>query len=169
MRAPRHDHPARWSDGLLHAVLSWLVFAALVALIAPSHAADKLPDPTRPPGMAAAMSPDASGARRPAAARAPAESASAPTLQSLHLPRQGQPSALVDGRIVRPGDRLETPQGPRVVVAIDAQGLLLRPVGESPKAARATQRLDLLAGIVRHPTDTPASAPRLAAHRSTPP
>jgi hypothetical protein len=157
--------PARWSDGLVVALGSWLAFAALVALCAPARGADRLADPTQPPGATAPQDPLPS--RR--ASTAPAAAASAPAVQSLHLPRQGAPSALVDGRIVHAGDRLDTPQGTRVVVAIDARGLLLR-APDAPAAVRATHRLDLLAGIVRRPTDAgPASSSRLAAQESSKP
>ena len=56
-------------------------------------------------------------------------------LQALHLPEQGPATALVDGRILRPGDRL----GDRVVVTIDRLGLVLR-------SGAVTERVPLLTG-----------------------
>jgi len=114
-------------------VAAWLVAAAGAC------PAQGLPDPTRPPpmlmGAASAPPAPARAASAPAVAPAPA-----PRLLSIQMPREGQPSALVDDRLLRVGDRL----GDRTVTAIDAQGLSLR----SPKGT--VERLSLLGpGIVK--------------------
>ncbi len=87
-----------------------LALLAVIALSAMAEDLDLLPDPTRPP-TAALASPE------PAASKP----APAPRLQGLRL--GNAPSALVDGRLLRVGDRL----GDARVQAIDAQGLLLKP------------------------------------------
>jgi hypothetical protein len=96
-----------------------------------------LPDPTRPPLLEAAPAGAAYGLRRPLrlAAHRGAEAASAPAavpapvpvplVQSVRLSRQGAATALVDGRLLRVGDRLSGPWGERAITAIDEQGLLL--------------------------------------------
>lgn len=101
-------------------------------------------DPTRPMALptAAASAPAGAGGLP----QAPAAPASAPQLQSVQTSRQGTPSALVDGQVVRIGDRI----GAGAVVAIDAQGLTLR----SPRGAE--QRLLLASGIRKTPSSTSA-------------
>lgn len=107
----------------------------------------QLADPTRPPAVVVA----AASAPVPAAS-APVPAA-APRLQSVQLPREGAPSALIDDRLVRLGDKL----GERTVVAIDAAGLLLR----HPKGA--TERLPLLhPAIVKQARALPPVPPALA-------
>jgi len=102
---------------LLHAGL-WLLAAA------PAHAGPALADPTRPPGFTRPASTPAVriGSAGVAAAAAAVSAPVRPTLQSLQVTVGGGSSALVDGRVVRVGDRL----GETVVVIIDAQGILLR-------------------------------------------
>ena len=101
-------------------------------------------DPTRPLALpAAAASASAGAGGLPPAAAAPA---SAPQLQSVQTSRQGAPSALVDGRVVRIGDRV----GAGAVIAIDGQGLTLR----SPRGSE--HRLLLAGGIRKTPSGTTA-------------
>lgn len=97
--------------------------AALAALAMAGPSAAQVPDPTRPPAALSAAAPAVPGT---AAATAP-RAASAPVpvvwrLQSVQLPHEGAPSALVNGRLVGVGDRL----GERQVVSIDAGGVQLR-------------------------------------------
>ena len=122
---------------LFHAGL-WLLAAA------PAHAAPALADPTRPAGFTRAASTPAvrggrgggvadAGAAADAVAALPAPVM--PKLQSLQVSAGGGSNALVDGRVVRVGDRL----GETVVVTIDAQGILLR-------GPRYEQRIALVPG-----------------------
>lgn len=117
--------------------------AGLLALLPlASLAAPPLADPTRPPAFAAPAAEGAgrsAGPARGAVALPAPPPASAPVLQSLQL-GPGQASALVDGRLLRVGDRL----GQRTLVAIDAQGLTLR------TEAGRSERLELLSGVVKH-------------------
>ena len=113
--------------------------AALIgALLVTAHAvAEPVPDPTRPMGLADTEARPVRAARSasaPAAVQAPL-----PKLQSIQvLAGQGGSNALVDGRLVRVGDRL----GEFNVTAIDRNGLtLLGPRGE--------QRLPLLTGVTQ--------------------
>ena len=120
---------------LLHVVGLWLLAAA------PAHAQPALADPTRPAGFTRAASTPAArsggggggGSITDAAAAVPAPVR--PTLQSLQVSAGGGSSALVDGRVVRVGDRL----GETVVVTIDTQGILLR-------GPRYEQRIALVPG-----------------------
>jgi MSHA biogenesis protein MshK len=99
--------------------LSLLPCCAVAALIGPACVAahaEALADPTRPP--AALFAPAAPTGAAPVRAAPPA----VPHVQSVRLPVDGAPSALVDNRIVGPGDKV----GGRTVVAIDAAGLQLR-------------------------------------------
>ena len=99
---------------------------------APVHAALVLTDPTRPAGFTrAASTPAARGVGDAGAVPVPVM----PKLQSLQVSVRGLSSALVDGRVVRVGDRL----GETVVVTIDAQGILLR-------GPRYEQRIALVPG-----------------------
>jgi MSHA biogenesis protein MshK len=104
----------------------------LAASRAPAHA-DPLADPTRPAG--AAERPSASTSRSSGTTAAPPLW---PQLQSIQVGAPGGASALLDGRVVRIGERI----GEVTVVAIDAQGVLLR-------AARYEQRIALVPGIVK--------------------
>jgi MSHA biogenesis protein MshK len=119
--------------------------AILALLLTASHApahADPLADPTRPAG--AAERPSASTSRSSTTGAPPLW----PQLQSIQVGAPGGASALLDGRVVRIGERI----GEVTVVAIDAQGVLLR-------AARYEQRLALVPGIVKTAS---ASAPPTA-------
>lgn len=110
----------------------WLLAAA------PAHAAPALADPTRPAGFTRPASTPTvrgggGGSVADAAAAVPAPVM--PKLQSLQVSAGGGSSALVDGRVVRVGDRL----GETVVVTIDSQGILLR-------GPRYEQRIALVPG-----------------------
>ena len=132
--------------------------AATLALGAAAAAAGPLVDPTRPaivaPATTSAGAPPGLPARRAEAAPAPAQ----PVLQAVHTPQTGAISALLDGQIVRVGDRI----GERVVMAIDEHGLVLRGAGGT-----ATERVSLLQAsaakqpvgsitVTRHASFTPA-------------
>ena len=150
--------PARGGAPLGRLLVNGLCLAALTPLAPamPAHAAP-LADPTRPAASAlapAAPAPARTGAS--AAASAPTTAAAvtpALRVQSVQVPREGRPSALVDGRLVMVGDRL----GDREVVAIDTRGVQLRgPQG----ALRHLPLLDALpAGT---PRGLPAPETRLA-------
>lgn len=80
-------------------------------------------------------------------------------LQTIQMPQQGRPSAIVNGRLVSLGDRL----GDATVASIDAQGLTLH------RAKGGTQRLSLYTGVVITPsldTATKASPSATAKHPS---
>ena len=131
----------------LAAFAALLPASMLALLLAPAPAAAAPPaglaDPTRPPGAAQATGPAQRAAAPQAAAVDP------PQLQSVQLGRGGETSALVDGRLLRVGDRL----GEARVVAIDLQGLQL----QGPRGAERLWLLDAL---------TPASP---QPHRPAPP
>lgn len=97
------------ADGLKPALpgLPGLLLALLLAAMAPAHAAD-LADPTRPP---AGFDEQAKNAPPPPP----------PRVQSLFL-MGDKPYAIVDGRVLRLGDRLEDGR----VNRIDASGVWLR-------------------------------------------
>ena len=111
------------------AVTGLLLVAAALAQAGP------LADPTRPPpGLAGVPMPGASRtarglaaggpvtAARAAAATAPARALPAEVLQSVQLPVRGPAVAMVDGQLVKAGDKV----GDRLVLSIDSQGLVLR-------------------------------------------
>lgn len=103
--------------GITHLLL--LPAAALVFASTTTASAATWADPTRPAGAAA-------GEGAASTPRAPKPAASAPTLaaprlQSIQVGTDGSASALVDGRVVRPGDTL----GAQRIGAIDADGLTL--------------------------------------------
>jgi hypothetical protein len=111
-----------------HGVIGPALSLAVVLLALWPRGGAALGDPTRPPA-AEARAP----AVRAAAAAASAPAAPpAPVLQSIQLRRGGEGSALVDGRLLRIGDRL----GDAVVTAIDVDGLTLR-------GARGHERLPM--------------------------
>lgn len=105
---------------------------ALALLAHTSAMAQSLADPTRPAGA------NDRSAAAPARSAAPTAPAAWPQLQSLQISAQGESSALVDGRVVRVGERI----GEVTVVAIDAQGVLLR-------GARFEQRIALSPGVAK--------------------
>ena len=121
-----------------------LVAAALVT----AHAvAEPVPDPTRPMGLAEPEPRAAKTPRATTAAAAPAAPAALPRLQSVQVAGTARhSSALVDGRLVRVGDRI----GEHSVAAIDRDGITLR-------SARGEQRLPLLTGVTQ--TASRASPP----------
>ena len=169
-----------------HSMLAALV--ALVALVAPLALAGlpalaatpaqaqvpgpgpALADPTRP-GPLAAPAPAPQRRSDPAAPAAAPAAPAWPQLQSVQIAAQGGSTALVDGRVLRVGDRI----GELSVAAIDAQGISLR-------GARFEQRLALLPGVLKvashqtpqapgqavavaAPAPAPAPAPALATAR----
>ena len=126
------------------------LFACSWLLCGLCASAGPLNDPTRPPaglmvsappgqGSAASWSGHRAAAAAPAPAAAePAEPQVLPVVQSIRLSPRGLSSALVDGRLVHLGEKLNG----AVVAAIDADGLLLR-------SKAGTQRLWLLDAIMR--------------------
>jgi len=119
----------RMRDNFLLLAVGWWLLAPAFADAAPA-----LVDPTRPAGFArAASTPAMRGAASGADTAVPVPVM--PKLQSLQVSAQGESSALVDGRVVRVGDRL----GETRVVVIDAQGILLR-------GPRYEQRIALVPG-----------------------
>jgi len=113
-----------------HGVIGPALSLAVVLLALWPGGSAALGDPTRPP-TAEARAPTVRAAAVAAAASAPA-APPAPVLQSIQLRRGGEGSALVDGRLLRIGDRL----GDAVVTAIDGDGLTLR-------GARGPERLPM--------------------------
>lgn len=108
----------------------------VIALLAGgAHAQAQSPgalvDPTRPH---AAAVPAVAGA--PVRADSSAAPRAWPTLQSVQIPLHGDASAMVDGRIVRVGERI----GDATLTAIDAQSIVLR-------TPRYTQHIGLTPGI----------------------
>jgi hypothetical protein len=128
----------------LHRPLAGLAVLCLAA----AAPAGPLADPTRPPaalmapgGLAAAALPHRANADTARAIAAAARAAEPPPpaapilVQAVQLPASGAALALVDGRHVKVGDQVDG----RAVLAIDAQGLLL-------KGPRGPERLWLLGG-----------------------
>jgi hypothetical protein len=116
--------------------------ACAAACVAATAHAEPAPDPTRPAAALLGEPAEARPAKAAARSAAPAASAakSAPTrLRSVQLgSTAGTSSALLDGRLVRLGDRV----GDKSVAVIDRHGLTLRgPGGE--------QRISLLYGITQ--------------------
>lgn len=123
---------------------------AATLLLGPGPAPAQLADPTRPPASWSAT--PATPARAPAAA-APASTPAprpvavqAPRLQSIHQPAGAPASVLIDGRLLRVGDRL----GDATLQQIRGDGVMLR------QARGDTRWLALLASP---PTAMPESAP----------
>ena len=113
-----------------------------LALGTPLARGEPLADPTRPAGallndLAAARPDAAARAAKPASAVATTPTA-APRLQAVQIRAQGPASALLDGRVLRVGERV----GEQTVVAIDAAGLTLR-------GPRGEQRLSLISGVTQ--------------------
>ncbi len=114
--------------------------AALLACGAPAGVlAEPVParvpvvDPLRPPSVTAPRALDT-----PARAGSTAAPRTWPTLQSVHLPARGGASAIVDGRLVRVGERI----GEATLTAIDAHSIVLR-------TPRYTQHIGLTPGIAK--------------------
>jgi hypothetical protein len=125
----------RWPAALLQALLLTVLLAMAIAA-----GAQTMIDPTRPPSLAT-TSPAGlgrnDGPARAASAASPVNAA--PQLQAIHTPREGGASAIVNGQVVRTGERV----GEHTVVAIDAAGITLR------SARGATQVLPLLSGVTK--------------------
>lgn len=119
-------------------LLSALLSAVLWVLLSGSAARAALPDPTRPPAglatanpgaplqprTATAMPADLAASVRPMRA-VPAAALAAPRVQALHHPADAPPgsaTALIDGRLLRTGDRL----GDATVQEIRPDGVWLR-------------------------------------------
>ena len=136
MHTPRHH-------------LALALLAGLLTGLPAALPAQTVTDPTRPPISAPAELAERSTEAAARVPRAPAAPASAPQLQSIQLPRQGAPSALVDGRIVRVGERI----GDQTVASIDAHGVLLR------SARGPSLTLSLLTGVLKTPS---LAAPEIA-------
>ncbi len=109
-------------------------------LFATQTHAEPVLDPTRPMAALLGESAEASPAKaaRSAAPAASAPVAATPRLQSVQTSSSGAASALLDGRLVRVGDRV----GEQSVAVIDRRGLTLR-------GPRGEQRLSLLNGITQ--------------------
>lgn len=88
----------------------------LLALLSGLAAAEALPDPTRPPGGAAGEFQAGEGIE-----------GAVPRLQSVFLPQQGKPAAIIDGRMVRLGDKIGDGRLTRLseieAVIVGAQGI----------------------------------------------
>ena len=122
-----------------------VVGLSLLAAVS-AHAGPAPADPTRPAGFTRTVpTPAVRGVGAVDAATAPAPVR--PMLQSLQVPVRGESSALVDGRVVRVGDRL----GETVVVTIDTQGILLR-------GPRYEQRIALVPGGGKTPSTSADTA-----------
>ena len=130
-----------------------LTLSVMALAWAASAHAQPITDPTRPPPAAALASPV--GAIAPARAASAVAPAAGPQLQALQLPTDGSASALVDGRVVRAGDRL----GEHTIVAIDARGLTLR------SARGSTQLMSLLSGVTKTPSGAPPDTALAASTR----
>lgn len=132
----------RWQVALLHVLL--LAVMLIVAIDVGAQAA--IIDPTRPPGVSVVVA-TARGDGGARGASTPVAAAALPQLQAIQLPREAGvgASAMVDGRVVRTGERV----GEHTVVAIDAASITLR-------AARGTtQTLSLLSGVTKSASATP--------------
>ena len=122
-----------------------VVGLSLLAAVS-AHAGPAPADPTRPAGFTRTVpTPAVRGVGAVDAATAPAPVR--PMLQSLQVSVRGESSALVDGRVVRVGDRL----GETVVVTIDTQGILLR-------GPRYEQRIALVPGGGKTPSTSADTA-----------
>jgi len=160
---PKHTHQ---HHRLLAARLANLL-TALLAFVATAPQAQTVTDPTRPPASAmvsAPAEPADRNANGDSAARPPrpaAVPASAPQLQSIQRTTSGPANALVDGRLVRVGERI----GDQTIVAIDSHGVQLR------GGRGALQTLSLLSGVNKTPSlgnTEPAQAVAAAPRKTTP-
>jgi hypothetical protein len=128
----------RWPAALLQALLLTVLLAMAVGT-----GAQSLIDPTRPPSAATnastAMPGRSDGAARAASAASAALASAAPQLQAIQMPREGGASAIVNGQVVRTGERV----GEHTVAAIDATSITLR------SARGTTQVLSLLSGVTK--------------------
>lgn len=151
-----------------HRTLTSVAALLLLGLgIGSAATAAVLNDPTRPllPGLSSASGGDTGarlntpGSAAVAEAAASAAPAAEPTVQSLQIPRDGEPSALVDGQLLRIGDHV----GAYAVTAIDAQGLSVRgPTGRERWTLTGVQYLD------RIPATRMSETPRRPAPAAVP-
>lgn len=146
MRA-RHSlcpSPSLSPFALMASLVAWVaLFAAPGAGAQSTHSSAAWTDPTRPGAVAAAPA-SADGAssapKGPKAAASAPPPPAAPQLQSLQIGRNGEASALIDGRLLQVGDSL----GALRVVAIDVDGVTLR------DAKGRSERMNLIhAAIVK--------------------
>ena len=151
---PRHPPPRLPRHRTAALAALWCL--ALGAVLPAQAQNAGLADPTRPPGVAPVASPRAlaNGAARPLVSPASAPPAPlAPKLQSVQLGAGRPATALVDGRLVRVGDRI----GEAQVVTIDLQGLQL----QGPHGA---ERLPLLSAVIQKtPLPNRPAPPHMAA------
>jgi hypothetical protein len=155
-------------------LLSALLSAVLWVLLSGSTARAALPDPTRPPAGLVAPPPgamplvrmgivapiDGSAATARPARPVPAVAVAVPRVQALHHPTDtlpGSATALIDGRLVRTGDRL----GDATVQEIRPDGVWLR------LSRGGTQWLGLYA-LVEPPAPDPLNVPEQNAPRKEP-
>ena len=115
--APRHPATLVLWATLVHAAL-----CGANAIAAPPVATKPLADPTQPPTSLAPARTTGLPPGGAAPVRAAVEPRAVPQLQAVQVQVQGASTALVDGRLVRVGDRL----GDRVIQSIDQHGLVLR-------------------------------------------
>ena len=117
--------------------------AMLLACCVHAQAQTQLVDPTRPRTTAA-----------PVAVSAPARSGDDaaprawPKLQSVQIQAQGEASAMIDGNVVRVGERV----GEATLTAISAQSIVLR-------TARYEQHISLTPGIAKTASTNAPMAP----------
>ncbi|MEY2874061.1 MAG: hypothetical protein RLZZ373_1432 [Pseudomonadota bacterium] len=154
-------------------LLSALLSAVLWILLSGSAARAALPDPTRPPAglatanpgtlllprTATAMPTDPTVSGRPLRP-VPAAALAVPRVQALHHPADAPPgsaTALIDGRLLRTGDRL----GDATVQEIRPDGVWLR----LPRGG--TQWLGLYA-MVELPVTDPLTASATASEQTAP-
>lgn len=130
-----------------------LAIAALL-LAQPTWAAEPL-DPTRPPTTQTPAPPVVAlptGGDRAAGSAGDAASSEL-VLQSLQLPRSGDATAIISGRLYRVGDRI----GAETITRIDAHGVVLK----GPSATRGLTPYGVLAlNIEPAPRVRTAQAPR---------
>ena len=122
---------------MTHSLLRLFACVLLAGTVQRLAAEPALADPTQPPAIVQPA------AATPARAGSVVDAAPVwPRLQSVQVSARGGSSALIDGRVVRVGERI----GELTVVAIDADGILLR-------GKRFDQRLALLPGIAKSASD----------------
>lgn len=127
-----------------------VLLSCLAAVFA--YAEPPVADPMRPAQAAAAPAETAPRAAAAAEAAPPVW----PQLQAVQVGGGYATTALIDGRLVRVGDKI----GALTLVAIDPEGVLLR-------GPRFEQRLSLLPGVTKTASAAPLSdAPVLAAKES---
>jgi hypothetical protein len=112
-------------------LLAALLSAVCLVLLAGSPARAALPDPTRPPAspgpITTPTAPSVASSASSAGARiaASASALSVPRIQAVRLPTEpsaGRASAVIDGKLLQPGDRL----GDATVQEIRSDGVWMR-------------------------------------------